>query len=123
MLTAFILASRINMLARLCVLADAGTWNAGSEVAAKFMVSEQLDANSAYLEAIVSKILAHPNVLQTFDFKVRNVFFRDALTAHPGSRALAAGRRVLKPAGMVLDAGCMKADHTPHASEMLSCPD
>lgn len=49
----------------------AGTWNAGSEVAAKFMVSEQLDANSAYLEAIVSKILAHPNVLQTFDFKVR----------------------------------------------------
>lgn len=42
-------------------------------MAAKFMVSDQLDNNSAYQEAIVSKILAHPNVLQTFDFQASAV--------------------------------------------------
>ena len=41
-----------------------------SDVAVKLMVSDSVDSNSAYLEAIVSRLLSHPNVLQTYEFVV-----------------------------------------------------
>ncbi|PNH07106.1 Serine/threonine-protein kinase CTR1 [Tetrabaena socialis] len=43
-------------------------WRSGCTVAVKWMVTSAVDVPAAYMEALVGKMLAHPYLVQTFDY-------------------------------------------------------
>ncbi|PNW87633.1 hypothetical protein CHLRE_02g141946v5 [Chlamydomonas reinhardtii] len=44
------------------------TWRSGCTVAVKWLVTDAVDVHAAYMEALLAKMLAHPYLVQTFEY-------------------------------------------------------